>query len=92
MSRPTLSQLSQLARPLKPIQNLTTRRFTSTKSSTPRQAIYFGRDVYWGKAWKNVYGTGVLYVPAVAAVMFWCTPIPPMMNLLKGVKKTMADA
>ncbi|APA13047.1 predicted protein [Sclerotinia sclerotiorum 1980 UF-70] len=86
MSRPTLSQLSRLPR------TLSTQRFASTKSSAPRQAIYFGRDVYWGKAWKNVYGTGLLYIPAVAAVMFWCMPIPPVMNQLKGVKKTLVGA
>ncbi|CAD6448548.1 eebe9c89-4491-4e10-a65e-1f04ea27c42f [Sclerotinia trifoliorum] len=86
MSRPTLSQLTRLTHLSR------THRFASTKSSAPRQAIYFGRDVYWGKAWKNVYGTGLLYIPAVAAVMFWCMPIPPVMNQLKGVKKTVVGA
>ncbi|KAF7903314.1 uncharacterized protein EAF01_006363 [Botrytis porri] len=86
MPRPTLltststSLLSHLTRTIR-------HSSTSTKSLTPRQPIYFGPNVYWGKAWKNVYGTGLLYVPVVAAVMFWPVPIAPMMNFSKGVKK-----
>ncbi|TGO45683.1 hypothetical protein BCON_0373g00010 [Botryotinia convoluta] len=83
MPRPTLhTSTSLLTRTIR--QSSTS---TSTKSLTPRQAIYFGPNVYWGKAWKNVYGTGLLYVPVVAAVMFWPVPIAPMMNFSKGVKK-----
>ncbi|KAF5872649.1 uncharacterized protein Bfra_006011 [Botrytis fragariae] len=85
MARPTLLSslsLSLLTRSIR--QSSTT---ATTKSLTPRQPIYFGPNVYWGKAWKNVYGTGLLYVPVVAAVMFWPVPIAPMMNFSKGVKK-----
>ncbi|TGO24079.1 hypothetical protein BPAE_0113g00360 [Botrytis paeoniae] len=83
MPRPTLlTSLSLLTRTIR--QSSTS---ATTKSLTPRQAIYFGPNVYWGRAWKNVYGTGLLYVPVVAAVMFWPVPIAPMMNFSKGVKK-----
>ncbi|KAF7922673.1 hypothetical protein BELL_0763g00030 [Botrytis elliptica] len=88
MPRPTLTTttttLSLLTRT---IRQSSTSTSASTKSLTPRQPIYFGPNVYWGKAWKNVYGTGLLYVPVVAAVMFWPVPIAPMMNFSKGVKK-----
>ncbi|KAI9649646.1 hypothetical protein NHQ30_002227 [Ciborinia camelliae] len=67
-----------------------TQRFASTKSSTPRRAVYFGPDVYWGKAFKNAAGTGLLYIPMVAAVMFWPAPIAPLFNLSKGIKNKKA--
>ncbi|KAF7947872.1 hypothetical protein EAE96_008949 [Botrytis aclada] len=83
MPRPTLlTSTTLLARTIRHSSTS-----ASTKSLTPRQPIYFGPNVYWGKAWKNVYGTGLLYVPVVAAVMFWPVPIAPMMNFSKGVKK-----
>ncbi|TEY82771.1 hypothetical protein BOTCAL_0027g00090 [Botryotinia calthae] len=84
MPRPTLSTSPLLTLLTHTIRQSST---SSIKSLTPRQATYFGPDVYWGKAWKNVYGTGLLYVPVVAAVMFWPVPIAPMMNFSKGVKK-----
>ncbi|KAK8905345.1 hypothetical protein QC760_006532 [Botrytis cinerea] len=85
MPRPTLPTTLPLL--TRTIRQSSTSSTTSIKSLAPRKATYFGPDVYWGKAWKNVYGTGLLYVPVVAAVMFWPVPIAPMMNFSKGVKK-----
>ncbi|ESZ95889.1 hypothetical protein SBOR_3702 [Sclerotinia borealis F-4128] len=81
--KPTPSHLQKLAQI--PCRFASTS--TVTKSPAAHRAVYFGSDVYWGKAWKNVAGTGLLYVPVVAAVMFWPAPIAPLMNLSKGIRK-----
>jgi len=39
-----------------------------------------------------VAGTGLLYFPIVAAVMFWPAPVAPLMNRTKGIKKEKVDA
>jgi len=84
--------LLHASRTIKPFQRAATRRFASTKSPAIRRPVYFGSDVYWGKAWKDVAGTGLLYFPIVAAVMFWPAPVAPLMNRTKGIKKEKVDA
>ncbi|KAM3067271.1 hypothetical protein ACMFMG_005361 [Clarireedia jacksonii] len=89
MPRPT-TLLSTL-RTLKPF-HLRTQRFASTSTSVAaKNPVYFG-PVYWGKAWKDVRGTFLLYVPTVAAVMFWPMPIVPLMNRSKGIKRNQNQA
>ncbi|KAG4027676.1 hypothetical protein MFRU_028g00980 [Monilinia fructicola] len=87
---PSLTLLRTLARPLtRPLHPTTPcrpLRSASTKASTPHHANYWSTDVYWGKAVRNIGNGLVLYVPVVACVMFWPTPIAPFFNLVKGVK------
>ncbi|PQE05278.1 hypothetical protein CJF31_00008782 [Rutstroemia sp. NJR-2017a BVV2] len=87
MSR-TPTTLLHTLRTLKPFHlSRSSHRFASTSTGVAaKNPVYFG-PVYWGKAWKDVGGTFLLYVPIVAAVMFWPMPVVPLMNRSKGIKK-----
>ncbi|PQE16349.1 hypothetical protein CJF32_00006236 [Rutstroemia sp. NJR-2017a WRK4] len=84
-----MSLLRTTLRTLKPFHlPRSSPRFASTSTSiAAKNPVYFGPTVYWGKAWKDARGTFLLYVPTVAAVMFWPMPVAPLMNRSKGIKK-----
>ncbi|PQE06722.1 hypothetical protein CJF30_00008617 [Rutstroemia sp. NJR-2017a BBW] len=87
-----MSPLRTTLRTLRPfhLPRTSSSRLASTSTSTSiaaKNPVYFGPTVYWGKAWKDARGTFLLYVPTVAAVMFWPIPIAPLMNRSKGIKK-----
>jgi hypothetical protein len=75
MSPTTTTVLRTTLRTLKPfhLPRTSSPRFASTSTSTSiaaKNPVYFGPAVYWGKAWKDVRGTFLLYVSFPSIVFF----------------------